>query len=236
MENGWWHAGLRYGLFGYVVRLWNIVFVLWSDVVNWCSIVVHFVLLFRFSQCKTEWYTPLCWLKVEGWHLKVSKKFLFRENWIFLNELSDDTEYAILRGLVERTLRYRTPRWGYRTRRWRYRLWAIGERLKARGGGYLFLMVSNPCPKTPLTLAWLTKALGSMDLMIWKIIWLSCLRAKTVTTRIGCWLYHPVPSKTVTPRWTVWLIAVAISAYLVEKMKNCTDWRRRAMTQSSATV
>ena len=34
-----------------------------------------------------------------------------------------------------------------------YGLWAMGERLKARGEGYLFLMVSNPCPKTPLTLA-----------------------------------------------------------------------------------
>ena len=62
------------------------------------------------------------------------------------------------------------------------------------------LMVSKPCPKTPFTLAWLTKALGSMDLMIWKMSWLSCLRAKTVTIWIGCWLYHPVPSKTVTPR------------------------------------
>ena len=29
----------------------------------------------------------------------------------------------------------------------------IGERRKARGEDYLFLMVSNPCPKTPLTLA-----------------------------------------------------------------------------------
>ena len=96
MGNGWWRAGLWCGLFGYVVRMWDTAFVLWSDVVNWCSIVVHFVLLFRFSQCKTEWYTPLCWLKVEGWKLKVSKKFLFRENWIFLNELSDNTEYAIL--------------------------------------------------------------------------------------------------------------------------------------------
>ena len=62
------------------------------------------------------------------------------------------------------------------------------------------LIVSKPCPKTPFTLAWLTKALGSMDLMIWKMSWLSCLRAKTVTIWIGCWLYHPVPSKTVTPR------------------------------------
>ena len=40
-----------------------------------------------------------------------------------------------------------------------YGLWAIGERVKqcerrkVRGEGYLFLMVSNPCPKTPLTLA-----------------------------------------------------------------------------------
>jgi hypothetical protein len=95
VKNGWWRAGLRYGLFGCVVLLWNIVFVLWNADVNSCNIVVYFVFLFRFSQRKTEWYTPLYerWkVKTEKWKVRGER----RENWIFLHELTNGTEYAIL--------------------------------------------------------------------------------------------------------------------------------------------
>ena len=74
MENGWWRISSWCGLFCCVVWLWNIAFALWSDVVNWCNIVAHFIFLFRISQRKTEWYTLLCKVKGERGKLK-------SENW-----------------------------------------------------------------------------------------------------------------------------------------------------------
>lgn len=86
MKNGWQCAGLQYGLFGCVVRLWNIVFVLWNTNMNLCSFVAHFVFLFRFLQRKTEWILHSIWkswksmgrkLKVEcwkSWELNIFKR------------------------------------------------------------------------------------------------------------------------------------------------------------------
>jgi hypothetical protein len=40
MKNGWQYAGLRYGLFGYFVRLWNIILccemLIWFYAILWC--------------------------------------------------------------------------------------------------------------------------------------------------------------------------------------------------------
>ena len=76
--------------------------------------------------------------------------------------------------------------------------------------------LSKPEPKTPLTSAMETKALGSISWTRLKTNELSGLRTSTEMTFTGCCEYQPVPSSTVTPRLTVVLMAVAISSYLDE--------------------
>ena len=47
----------------------------------------------------------------------------------------------------------------------------------------------------------------------------------TTITLTSCLLYQPVPLSSVTPRLMRWLMPSAISSYLREKMRNCTDCR-----------
>ena len=81
-----------------------------------------------------------------------------------------------------------------------------------------------------MTELWLTKALGSIDLMSLNIVRLSRRLARRQTTFVGLPLYHPWPSSMVRLWSVVLAMALAISWYFFEKMKNCTDWRCRFIT------
>ena len=61
----------------------------------------------------------------------------------------------------------------------------------------------------------------------------SFLRVTTVTTFTFSLEYQPWPFNTVTPRCAFCVIASAISVYLGENMKNCTDWRMPLIYMSS---
>ena len=69
MENGSWRAGLRYGLFGYVVRLWNIVLhceiLMWTCAILWC-------ILFSYLDFHNAKQSGI--LHSVGWKLKNASK------------------------------------------------------------------------------------------------------------------------------------------------------------------
>lgn len=81
-----------------------------------------------------------------------------------------------------------------------------------------------------MTELWLTKALGSMLLIRRKMVRLSRRFASRHTTLVGLPLYHPWPSRMVRLCSVVLAMALAISWYFFEKMKNCTDCRWRFIT------